>query len=413
MLKGANSEFAKGLNRRVALESILRHGPISRTDIAEQTRLTPQTVSNIVAELMPFGIIIERSIHTGKKGKPAREFLVDYDGFASIGLHIDQHRIIGSLTNGNGTVMSEARHELAEQRPDDVKALARTLIEQLCAEHPTVRSKLIGVGVAMPGLFREKRFFSGATFSMQEWDGYPVADAFSEAFGLPVFVENDATAAAIGENLFGDARNIGSFLYFYFGLGLGGCVFVEGKPVTGAHSRTGEFGHILVEPGGRDCPCGASGCLERYVSRLAAYQAIVGSGEEFTSVPPGRIAAAYESNDPKMREWLQDSAPHLATAVRSVTHTMDPQMVFFGGQLPHGLLEELVRMTETELNHVKPTRGHIPMPDLRLASGDVARGAAALPLSVLINPPQNHQHTGIGYVRPEEDNSLYNLLTGT
>ncbi|MGH1416279.1 MAG: ROK family transcriptional regulator [Pelagimonas sp.] len=412
MLTGANSDFAKSLNRRVALESILRNGPISRTDIAEQTRLTPQTVSNIVAELMPFGIIIERNIHTGKKGKPAREFLVDYDGFASIGLHIDQHRIIGSLANGKGDVLAEVRHELSEQRPDDVKDLANTLISQLCADQSSIRQKLIGVGVAMPGLFREKRFFSGSALTMQEWDDYPVADDFSAAFGLPVFVENDGTAAAIGENLFGDARNLSSFLYFYFGLGLGGCVFVEGKPVSGANSRTGEFGHILVEPGGRSCPCGAAGCLERYVSRLAAFQAITGSSEEFTSVPMGELAAAYERKDPLIRDWLETAATYLATAVRSVTHTMDPQKVFFGGQLPHDLLAEVVVKTEAELDRVKPTRGHIPMPDLQMASGDVARGAAALPLSVLINPPQNHQHTGIGYVRPKEENSLYNLLTG-
>lgn len=409
-LKGANLENAKSLNRRVAFESIFRHGPISRNEVAERTKLTPQTVSNIVSELMPYGLIIEKSLHTGKKGKPAREYLIDREGALIVGLHIDQHRIIGRLANVVGESLSEFRIELENQDPDFAEARAEDVIDALFEGRADLKKRLLGVGVAMPGIFKNGVFVSGNSLTMKNWKGYPLADSLSKRTGLPVFVENDATTAAIGEGLFGAAKNNQSFIYFYFGLGLGGGLMINGARYSGAHNRSAEIGHIIVEPGGRQCPCGNKGCLERYVSLFSAYQAIKQTDIEYSSVSESEVLAAYIAKDPHLMEWKKNAVRHLSTAINILQNVLDPEMVFLGGLMPDPLLEDLVRDTRERLTKTRSSIGEPNDFELKFVSGDITLGAAALPLSTLLNPPSS-QHNGIGYVRPAEGESLYDLLT--
>ena len=412
-LKGANLEIAKSLNRRVAFEAIYRHGPISRTEVANETRLTPQTVSNIVAELSPYGLITEKSLHTGRKGKPAREYAIDKDGVLIIGLHIDQHEIVGCLTNIVGEIQREHRTELQNQEPGYVQTRAETVIDALLEGDEKLRRRLLGVGVAMPGVFDNGVFLSGNALTMKDWKGYPLANSLSKRIGLPVFVENDGTTAAIGEGLFGAAKHVQSFIYVYFGLGLGGGLLINGSVYSGANNRSAEFGHIIVVPGGRACPCGNLGCLERYVSLFSAYQAIKHTDIEYTSVNRQEVLDAFLDEDPALMEWRDEAAMHLSTGVNILENIFDPERVFLGGTLPEPLLRSLVSETEKVRSGTgsRTERSVSSRPRLEIVTGDVSLGAAALPLSVLLDPPPS-DHAGIGYVRPTEGESLYNLLTG-
>lgn len=412
-LKGANLEHAKSLNRRVAFESIYRHGPISRTDVANRTQLTPQTVTNIVSELMPHGLIIERSLHTGKKGKPARQYEINRDGIVNIGLHIDQHRIVGRLTNVIGETISNFSTKLVKQDPDYVESCAEAVIEALLQGDESLKKLLLGVGVAMPGVFSDGVFISDNPLTMKGWANYPLANSLSKKIGLPVFVENDATTAAIGEGLFGAAKNSQSFVYFYFGLGLGGGLLINGAKYSGAHNRSAEIGHIIVEPGGMPCPCGNEGCLERYVSLFSAYQAIMGTNIEYSSVSREAVQTAFNNEAPSLIAWIKSAAKYLSTGVNIIENVLDPERIFMGGLLPEALLSSLIKETERHRmsNGLKPTLPESNRLKLEVVSCDVSLGAAALPLYTLLNPPST-EHTGLDYIRPTEGKSLYNLLTG-
>lgn len=412
-LKGANLEHARSLNRRVAFECIYRHGPISRSDVANRTQLTPQTVSNIVAELIPYGLINENNVHTGKKGKPAREYAINKDGTLVIGLHIDQHEVVGRLSNIVGESLKEYSINLDDQAPKYVISKAESVVKKLLQGNKDQRQRLLGVGVAMPGVFKDGVFISGSSLTMKNWQGFALANALSKKIKLPVFVENDATAAAIGEGLFGAAKDVQSFVYVYFGLGLGGGLMLNGSHYSGTRNRAAEIGHIIVDPGGKPCPCGNRGCLERYVSLFSAYQAITESDTEYTAVPRQEILDAFEANDKRLKRWIKTAAKHLHTGMDILDNIIDPQRLFLGGLLPTPVLNELV--IETEKIRTKKKTDLINKPvtikKLEVALDDVSFGAAALPLSVLMNPPA-FDHTGLDYVRPTEGESLYNLLTG-
>ncbi|MFD0503105.1 ROK family protein [Streptomyces chiangmaiensis] len=98
------------------------------------------------------------------------------------------------------------------------------------------------------------------------WGQVPLAKMFSEAMGMPVAMDKDATAAAIGERWIGGAERSGSFLFIYIGTGIGGGVSLDNTILHGDSGNAGEFGHIVVEHGGRTCSCGGTGCLETYCS---------------------------------------------------------------------------------------------------------------------------------------------------
>ena len=379
--RGANLDDAKGLNRRVAFEAIYRNGPISRNEVAARMQVTPQTVSNIVADFEAYGVIEERPIHTGKKGKPAREYSVHPNSILNIGLHIDQHNATGLLTNVAGEDFGRQKAKLARQDPEYVEDVAAGIVEKLVSADPSFRSRLLGIGVAMPGIFRDGVFLSGNALTMPNWKGHPLAQTLSGRLGLPVFVENDATAAAIGEGLFGKARNVASYVYFYFGLGLGGGLMINGTHYVGAHNRSAEIGHIIVDPGGRPCPCGNRGCLERYASLFSAYQAITGSDTEFEAVPPKAISEAFQSGDANLKEWSKLAAKHLHTGINILQNVIDPEVIYLGGQLPGELLEELAGSVMEQHRASQRDPEMSARLQLKVVDGDVARGAAALPLS--------------------------------
>ena len=126
--------------------------------------------------------------------------------------------------------------------------------------------------MAMPGPFGVEGLTSVGPTALPGWQDFPIAEELQQLTGIPVTVENDATAAAIGERLYGVARNLNSFVYLFIGTGLGAGLFLDGHLYKGSRHNAGEIGHMIVSPGGLQCDCGKRGCLERYVSLRAAYE---------------------------------------------------------------------------------------------------------------------------------------------
>jgi glucokinase len=137
----------------------------------------------------------------------------------------------------------------------------------------TNRSKMIGIGIGAPN----GNFFTGTIeFAPNlSWKGIiPLAQMFEDKFQLPTKLTNDANAAAIGEMIFGNAKDIKDFVTITLGTGVGSGVVVDGKLVYGHDGFAGEYGHIRVMPNGRKCGCGRFGCLETYTSSTGVVRSI-------------------------------------------------------------------------------------------------------------------------------------------
>ncbi len=364
-LRGTNQEFGRPYNRRIVLETIRLHGPLTRADIARRVGLTPQTVANIVREIERQGFIVASREEPKGRGYPAATLAIDPEGGFAIGIHVTPRGLEAGLINLGGTIIGRIGRDLQRVDPDTAFREIRTMAAELAALRPGRR--MLGVGLAMPGPFDvEPMSFVGPT-TLEGWKDVPVRQALATATGLPAFIEMDITAAAHGERLYGAGRQFRDFYYLYFGVGLGGSMVQDGTALRGAWGNAGEIGHMPAVADGDPCPCGNCGCLERYVS-----------------------LEAYERRAPEIGEerWIAEAAPLFRSALVTIENLFDPETVVVGGIAPPALIEKLAAAAQPLPNSVAARRDRrVPRVTFSSVGQDaVLRGAAALAVSGVLSP---------------------------
>lgn len=204
-----------------------------------------------------------------------------------------------------------------------------------------------------------------------------------------MLLENDATAAVIGERLYDAGKSLTDFAYVYIGAGIGGGLFLRGQPYRGGYGKSGEIGHLVVDTGGRPCPCGNRGCLERYASVSLALKAL--GDVQVTTVRHGdlnRIAKALTECDGRLLAWLDEAAASLRQAVAMIENMLDPQTVILGGVLPRPVLEALIARIEPLPRSVSLNKA-VDTPRLiatEIGPDTPALGAATLPVFAGMTP---------------------------
>ena len=364
-LRGTNQEFGRPYNRRIVLESIRLHGPTTRGDIAERVGLTVQTVSTIIRELEEQGYVLASREEPKGRGLPPTNLRINPEGGYAIGLHVTPLGMDAALTNLGGDVVGSLHRDALNATPDQAFEAIGTMVPELLALRP--QGRMLGIGIALPGPFDvDSMSFVGPT-TMAGWDNVAVRERLAEETGLPVFLETDMAAAALGERLYGLGAAFTDFYYLYFGVGLGGTMVHDGAVLRGAWGNAGEIGHIVAVPGGQPCPCGNAGCLERYVSL-----------EAFRRRPKKMSEAA----------WIKGIAPLLRNAIATIENLFDPQTIILGGLASEGLMQRLGAATSTLPNSVSARRNRTS-PRVILSRGgqqSVLRGAAALAIAGVLSP---------------------------
>jgi predicted NBD/HSP70 family sugar kinase len=151
---------------------------------------------------------------------------------------------------------------------------------------------------------------------------------------------------------------------------------------------SGELGHMISVPGGRPCPCGNKGCLERYASLSSAYSALTGQPENIEPVDVKRIEAALIARDAKMLGWLDEAATHLRNAIVTIENLLDPQAIILGGPIAETILDELLARIEPLPASVSSRHGNAPKRLVKAQSGLDTRvlGAASLAIFDSMTP---------------------------
>jgi predicted NBD/HSP70 family sugar kinase len=383
---GTNLEQAKSHNRRVVIEAVRINGALSRAEIARLTALSSQTISNIVGELETAGILKAAARRRAGRGQPATPLSIDPDGAYSIGLQLDHRELIGVLVDLAGRIRARGLVEVDQPAPGEALPAMRRLIGRLLKSARIDRNRLLGIGLAMPGPFGVEGITSVGPTALPGWQDFPVAAELGRLTGLAVIVENDATAAAIGERLHGVARSLDSFVYLFVGTGLGAGLFLGGHLFKGSAHNAGEIGHMIVEPEGRACPCGNRGCLERYLSLRAAYEYLKLPDPDHAT--PEMLSEVLATDERRMRRWIDSVLPPMRRAVNILESILDPDAIVLGGFLPLPILTMLYE----RLDPLPPSVGarrtrNAPRILLGAAGPDTAAlGAAALPIFDEINP---------------------------
>jgi predicted NBD/HSP70 family sugar kinase len=381
---GTNLAHARSHNRRAVLEAVRLGGALSRADIARRTSLTIQTISNIVTELEEKGLLLAGTINRNPRGQPSIPYSINPKGAASVGFHIARHGIIGVLTDLTGQVLAENEVIADAVTPAVATPLVTGMFDELLLSAKMPLQKLLGVGVALPARFGLGTISTEGPTGLPGWNDPVTRAAFAKNLNVPIFIENDAVAAAIGEHHYGVARGINNFVMLYLDEGMGAGLFLGGHLFKGALSNAGEIGHMIVEPGGRPCPCGNRGCLERYVSLQAAFEFLTTQDGQ-RQVLPKDIASLSAA---ELSGWIIEAAPQLATAINILETILDAETIVIGGLAGTNIVEGLIQNAQP-LHISASARPNRKYPRVMVGTAGriaTALGAAALPIFDEMNP---------------------------
>ncbi|MFC4111284.1 ROK family transcriptional regulator [Nonomuraea zeae] len=325
MQLGTNLPKVGSYNRAVVLEAIQASDGISRVQIAHRTRLTAQTVSVIVRRLLQEGLVVEDGSVPSSGGKPRTILRVDPAAGYAIGVHFDPNEISCVLADLAGRPVARLHLPVRQGlRPAAVIGQMARAARRMLREAGVPDGKVLGVGLACPGPLDA----DGVMVSpprLPGWDQVPIKSVLQRDTRFPVTVDNDATAAAIGERWAGIARSTPSFAYLYLGTGIGGGIFLDNQVYRGRSLNAAEFGHITVEPDGPECYCGNRGCVEA-VCCPSAIEAAMGD-----RLAHAAICAAAAAGEPEARRVIERVAGRLADAAVSVVNMLDIDLLVLGG----------------------------------------------------------------------------------
>ena len=319
-------KWMKSVNKSMILNKIRKDGPISRAQIARETKLTPPTVSSSVKELIEQGIVEESDIGQSLGGRKPTMLIVNDQAFAIIGVDAGPESIECILSDLAGKVLKRAETKL--QLPinnEQFIASLKTCIEGVLeTEHP-----IIGIGVAMHGVVEVA---SGTSLIAPNLGlaNIPIKAELEKAFGLEVKVENDARAMALGEYWFGNHGDLESMLAVNIGSGVGAGLILNGKLYHGASDIAGEIGHMTIDLHGEICECGNRGCLQTFVTGPAIARKVRGGASGNPLTAEQVFEQAVLGNE-AFAAILKEAGKAMGVGLTNLIHIVNPAKIVLGG----------------------------------------------------------------------------------
>ena len=330
---GADQSLARKHNSSQILDLLRLEGPLSRADLAGRIGLTRSTVSRIVDELIADTLVKEVKLSPSRKGRPGMLLELDPRGGSAIGLEIGVNFLAILLTDFTANVLWRERVELPEDASWQAYFSRAEELIQKAADMASEQSlRLMGIGVAVWGLVD---YSSGIIrFAPNlKWHNLPVKERWQDKFQVPVYLENDANASALGEYYFGAGRSIEHFIYLSMDIGVGGGIISDGKLFRGASGYAGEIGHMTIDPAGVQCNCGKTGCLETLVGRkviLEKYRQMTGDSHTLTLED---VIRRGRSGDQAAMAVFREAGEVLGIGIGNLVNIFNPRRIILGWSL--------------------------------------------------------------------------------
>jgi predicted NBD/HSP70 family sugar kinase len=378
-LSGTNLERAGDHNQRVTLHAVRVNGPVTRAELASKTGLTPAAIANITNRLLHDRLILRAGRLHGARGQPATKFVINPDSWFSIGLNVDRDHITLVVLDFVGKVRARASREIHFAKPSIVRTFFKRSIGQLLTKAGIARNRLVGVGVAFPDDIA-RAHLPDQPADYAAWAQVRVDDLIRDVLGIPVFIENDAAAAAIGEMQFGSGHRYRSFFYLLVTAALGGGLVADGNYFRGANGRSGEIGWLH----GRS-QNGEDSQLQNIVSLSCLYSRLAEHG--FRVATPRGLTRLGPSARLVVDRWIEESAGALVDSFVAINCLINPEAILIGGRLPALLVDQLAKSLNQRLAAFASQIPAIAPVARALTSDDApAVGAAILPFSHRLLP---------------------------
>ncbi|MBA4494202.1 ROK family transcriptional regulator [Paenactinomyces guangxiensis] len=390
----------KSLNKSTILNMVRLHGPISRAEIAKMTKLTPPTVTNIVAELLESQLIVESDLGVSTGGRKPIMLRINSSRFYVVGVYARAKKINAAIANLDGKII----HQLGSKVPpfptmEEFLQTLKSLVGDCLKLAEADNQPVLGIGVGMHGLVDPQKGESVYAPHLKLRQ-IPIKEFLEQEFKISVEVENDVRAIALGESWFGQGRNLSNFICVNVGTGVGAGIMIDHQLYHGTSYSAGEIGHTTIDANGPLCSCGNIGCLEAFASGsglvLRARQAIH-SGKETTlsemvhgdleQLTGEIIYQAARKGDPLAIELLKETGRYLGIGLANLINTLNPSRIIL-----HGGVSRAGSFITEPLKEVVNARSlEVPARQVSIVSSNLGKqatviGAFTLVLKKLFTP---------------------------
>ncbi|GAA2308392.1 sugar kinase [Streptomyces violaceusniger] len=414
-------------NRSTLLRQLYFRGPVSRQELGALTGLSSGSVSNVVGELLADELVEEAGSVESDGGRPRTLLRVAPGGGRLIGVDVGEAHVRVELFDLALTELARWEHPLTpgglERDPEPVVGHILTGLDAVVDKSGASPEAVIGVGVGVPGVVEQgdEILVHGPTAGR---DAVPLERLLRTGTDLPLFIDNGATAQGQAEMWFGAGRGADNAVIALIGSGVGAAIVTAGVPYRGATSSAGEWGHTVVQVGGRACRCGAVGCLEAYVGAQAVLDrygrgaraadasgvggargagasgvdGAGGGGEDGVDGAGGVCGADNAGEDQqaafaaivgaagseaRARAVLEETAAYLGAGIADLINLFNPERIILGGWagllLGGRVLPRIRAATASYALHRPYAQAEIGLAEL--GPDAVALGAATLPLA--------------------------------
>lgn len=329
----ATSETARQINRRITLNFLRHHQPMSRADLARRSGLQRSTVSAIIDQLIDEGWVTEGAIGRLPRGRRPRFLHLNVERAGILGVVLRPEMTTIGLANVDARFVAQVSWPTPRDPAAFVRNVAKS-VAKLRAAHPKMVCE--GIGISLPGrVDAAGRLVFAPNLG---WSDINLQEMLEAATDLPVDVENAASACALGELWFGrHGEDVRHLIAVTVSEGIGVGLLVNGQLVHGANSMAGEFGHATLDENGPPCCCGKRGCWERYGSNSAAVDYYVErAGKRGTGAPALRfddLLRLADAGNALAIETLERMANYLGTGLATIVTGLAPQVVVVIGEV--------------------------------------------------------------------------------
>ncbi len=375
-MRGSNQSGLRAYNQRLVLSLVYSHGSLAKTDIARMTGLSAQTGSVIMRDLEAEDLIVKGEPIRGKVGQPSVPMSINPDGAFFVGLKVGRRSAELILVNFLGEVRASLRKSYPWPTPPLIINFVRGGLEQLVQSLPeNLRDRVAGLGIATPFQLWDWTEQAGAPRAeMDLWRNCDLRAELASFCDMPVYLQNDATAACAAELVFGQHQSLTDYLYFYIGTFVGGGIVLDGSIYSGRTGNAGAVGPLPV--------VGPDGKLVQLIERASIMlleRMLKAAGRDPS--PLWNSPDEWSGIEALAEEWVASVSRGLAQAIVSSASIIDFEHVIIDGGVPAEIRDRIVAATRAELASFD-LRGLVVPEILPGTVGHLARalGAASLPL---------------------------------
>jgi glucokinase-like ROK family protein len=336
------------MNLVLVLNTLRQNAPISRAEIARMTGLRKATVSSLVQDLVTGGFVQDIGVDptSTQIGRPSSYLKLNPEAGNIIGAEIGVDFISVIATNFAAEIITR-KHESTIDLDTQEEIIDRTIeiLKETYKEASQGDRPIFGIGLGVPGLVDES---TGTLLFAPNlgWREVPLRKIFEGEFNVPVYVDNEANLAALGETYFGAGQDSNFVLYIVSGTGLGGGIVLNGQLLTGSGGFTGEVGHMTIDPAGLRCNCGNHGCWETVASQRSVFRRVregITKGKksslmdtidgDLSKLTIPLVVEAANSGDQVACQALEETGYWLGLGIANLMNALNPQRVVIGGTL--------------------------------------------------------------------------------